>query len=87
MASTSATNMGHANDVLICRMSRMHAAKHAFMRSNMTQDTENPQAVTPLVTATPKRENILLNWILMSVGMGAVGLVGKYLPDLFAMFR
>ncbi len=53
----------------------------------MTQNTEQPQTVSPAVTARPKRENILLNWIVMLVGMGVIGLVAKYIPHIFAMFR
>jgi hypothetical protein len=65
----------------------MCAARHAFMRSKMTLENENHQAVTLGTTKAPKKENILLNWILIIAGMGVIGLLGKYVPALFAMFR
>ncbi len=87
MASSGTAYTHHPSDVVIRRVPWMHAAKHALMRSKMTPENDNPDAVAPLSTATPKNENILLNWILMIVGMGAIAFVGTYLPALFAMFK
>lgn len=53
----------------------------------MTPENDNSDAVAPHGTATPKNENILLNWILMIAGMGAIAFVATYLPAIFAMLK
>jgi hypothetical protein len=47
----------------------------------MTEENEQPE--TPgLPAAKPEQgENILLNWVIVILGLGAISLVGTYLPD------
>lgn len=49
----------------------------------MTQENDPPQ-VDPTPAPEPaESENILLNWVLVIVGLGAICLLGAYLPDSF----
>ena len=52
------------------------------MRSHMTHENEKPDGISAPVAEPQERENILLNWILMIVGFGAIALVAIYLPAL-----
>ena len=58
----------------------MCAVTHTFRRSTMTYENEKPDTVSTHITEPPKRENILLNWILVAVFIGVIFLVAKYLP-------
>ena len=52
------------------------------MRSNMTHENEKPDDLGAPDTEAQKRERVLLNWVIMLVGFGAIALAGIYLPVL-----
>lgn len=81
MARPRTTFANHASQVLDSRIPLLCAVTHAFMRSNMTHENEKPDAIGTPVTKPEAGENILLNWIAMIVGLGAITLVAIYLPD------
>jgi hypothetical protein len=47
----------------------------------MTQDTQEPDALNATETDPETGENILLNWIIVIAGFGAIALIGVYLPS------
>jgi len=47
----------------------------------MTYEKENPDTTKTPTATPPKRENIILNWVLMIVGFGAIMLIAYYLQD------
>lgn len=52
------------------------------MRSHMTLENEKPDVISQPTPERKERENILLNWIIMIVGFGAMILAAVYLPAL-----
>lgn len=48
----------------------------------MSDNNKNPVAENPSVTEPPRRENILLNWIIVVAVIAVIMLAAKYLPDI-----
>ena len=46
----------------------------------MTHENEKSDVISAPTPELQKRENILLNWILMFVAFGAIAAVATYLP-------